>query len=179
MDPWLRIAVISVCSVNYMRNGGVPLVSGSINLNDPERCSQHAVVTAHESREAAIKAEADYRAHPRGVDCYGGQGNCVDTWENSFMEWSAKYTRGVYLVHNLRVEQLTFKPKLKKVTKVVEEPAGGEDPVIDALTLRPTDATWIPPSDGYCLTEEDAQNGILEWKPCKTGVPLVPIGGVK
>ena len=105
MNKWLRIAVISSCTVSYMPPGGTFY-------------RQHATVTLHDSRGSAIEAEVEYRA----------KNYHVDSWKESWMEWSGDFTRGVFLVHGETVEQLTFEPKTKPIVKTVQEP-DGETPV--------------------------------------------------
>lgn len=118
MNDWLRIAIVSSCITSYMSVG---LLTPTPNLQP--RCSQRAVVTVHASRGDAIDAEREYR-----VKSAAGS----TEWSENWMEWSGKFTRGVFLVHGKTVEQLTFKPKTKTVTKSVEE-SDGELPVLELV----------------------------------------------
>lgn len=105
MNDWLRV-VITVGVITSSMKLTIPITGPDV--------TRGVEVTHHVSREAAIEAEAHYRA----------EFSHKDTWYEDWMEWSGRFTRTVLLVHGNTVELLTFRPKTKKVTKEVDEPDG-------------------------------------------------------
>lgn len=95
---WVRVVVVATYqAINFTYSGMDPTLPPP---NSPN-ISIHTIVTFHASREDAIKKEI-------GI----GTGTVT--------------ARSVYLIHDGKVEKLTWVPKKKMVTKVVEEPDGFE-----------------------------------------------------
>jgi hypothetical protein len=118
---WLRVIATSACITSFITADAFP------GRQPSERCSVTFSFTAHASREEAIEAEVAYRK----ASSHGS------AWRENWMEWSGRYQRGVVLVHGESVEELTFEPKTKTVTKTVEEP-DGERPVTKAIPKMPS-----------------------------------------
>jgi len=107
---WIRVVIISSITSHMGELGRSPHVSAT------------PTVTLHASRADAMEAE---RAD-RGKRSVGFRSQGADEWSESYMEWSGSFARTVILIHEGKVERMTWKPRTKVVTKAVEEPDGEE-----------------------------------------------------